>query len=236
MINIKGHYKIIQDKKIIYESDNLITFYGEIFILNRMINNTFEPIEYLVIGNAHNTPLKTDISLGNETSRRTCDKKADITNSLIRLTSSFNTDEIVGASEIGVATDKFLISHDTFEKINSEVINTLIGTVEIEYTFEFQTSTIRQDWTLANDCTCTYYVYEPSYVVGVFENKNIGYTQVNSKEEVEEKQATFYYDFNLHNLYIHPKQQKQNGVMIDIPPTELEILIQTRYNNESLQD
>ena len=230
-INIHGHYKFKNKNKIILEGDNLITFYGEIFLLNRCINDDFKPLQYLVLGNGKNIPLKTDRQLGNETCRHECYKQADINTNSIVLTNSFTGEEIRGITEIGVATDDFLISHDVFEKIDNSIISNLLGTIEVEYTFTFKTTTTRKDWTLADGYTKTYFVYEPSFVSGVFEDGKHGYISLNSKNDVEQNPASYYYNSFTNNLYIHPKR-RSDGVELD--PNLLNISIQTSYNNETL--
>lgn len=241
ILDIKGHYRFKQDNKIILEGNNLITFYGEIFLLNRCINNNFNPLEYIVLGNARNTPLKTDIKLGNETVRQSCSKEADINTNSIILRNSFTAEDMIGITEIGVATDKFLVSHDVFEKIDNTIITNLLGTVEVEYIFTFNTSTVKSNWTPSTQYKNVYYTYEPSYVNNVIQDNIHGYTRMDTVERLEEYGASYYYDTNTRNLYIHPKQiirTKNDGTdeLIETPIEQLSISVQTKYNQEYLED
>lgn len=223
--NITGKYLFKQDGKIIKEGYNLITFLGESFFINRCINDQLNPIQSIVLGNATSIPLRTDKQLGNETIRKVCMKTPDLENKCIKLQASFTASEIVGTTEIGVVTDKLLISHDVFEKIDESLLVNLIGTVEVEYTFQLSTSTIRKGWLKVNDTETqsfryTYRIYEPSYVTGVTENTSTGYRKVASKELVEQENCSYYYDVFTQNLYIHTLNNSD--------PNNEEILIETK--------
>ena len=221
MINIKGTYLFKQKDNIILRGENLITFLGECFFLNRCINDSYDPIQYIVIGNAESIPLRTDSKLGNETSRKTCVKEADLINKCVKLTASFSASDIVGTTEIGVANDKILISHDIFEKIDNKLLTNLLGTVEVEYTFQFSTSTIKTGWIpVGGNYPHVYYLYEPNQVIGVTENNTTGYRKLNSKEDVESHTASYYYDVTTQNIYIHTLD---NG-----NPNDEVILIETK--------
>lgn len=131
---ITGEYTITAGEKT-YTSKNIITLLGESFFLNRMLNNKLNPIEYIVFGNSRNTPERDDMGLGNETVRKKAVKKADIENHSIILTCSCTIEEIEGTSEIGVATDDILISHDIYE-LEEDFINPSVNSVEIKYTLK----------------------------------------------------------------------------------------------------
>ena len=75
------------------------------------------------------------MGLGNETVRKKAVKKADIENHSIILTCSCTIEEIEGTSEIGVATDDILISHDIYE-LEEDFINPSVNSVEIKYTLK----------------------------------------------------------------------------------------------------
>lgn len=224
-INIKGTYIFKQEGEIIFKGENIITFYGESFFLNRCINDSYNPIQYIAIGNANSVPLRTDTKLGNETSRKTCIKEADLQNKQVKLSCSFTASEIVGTTEIGVvclnSNDvSVLISHDTFEKINEGLLTNLTGSVEVEYSFQFSTSTIRTGWSLLEGKNYTYYLYEPSNVCGVIENGVNGYKQVSNKDLVESNNASYSYDSKTKNIYIHTVNNSN--------PNGEEILVQTK--------
>ena len=225
--NIHGTYKFKQEGKTIYTGHNLITFYGMVYFLNRMINDEMNPLKYIGLGNGEIPPSKNDIKLGNEIIRTECGKQADIEQDIVRLTASFNAKNVVGVTEIGVigvseengTTSDYLISHDTFEEITGNMLTNPVGTVEVEYTFHFSNSTIRQGWEVLTGKSI-YWIYEPSEVIGISEESTgNGYLKVDSKEAVIEKTATYYYDNLLKNLYVHIRNEDLN--MNDI-------LIQTR--------
>ena len=218
--NIKGEYKFKQGEHIIYEGENIITLLGVSFFLNRCINDNLNPIKSIVLGNGETTPLISDESLGNELVRRTCIREANLNGKNIKLTSSFNANEVIGVTEIGVATDNILVSHDVFEEITSTMLSNPIGTVEVEYTFQFSTGTIREGWnTLKQDgiVTNAFYLYEPSVVMGVEDKFNNGFRKVNTKNEVITTEGTYYYDGQLDNVYVHCYD--------NLTPNEAELLL-----------
>ena len=205
-IHIKGSYVFKQDGKMILRGDNLITFYGESFFLNRPINNNFNTMKYIVLGNGTNRPKKMDSKLGNETIRKECVRQADLDNKRILLTASFTSGEIIGTSEIGVANDAILISHDVYDKIHSNDIEGYIGDIEVEYSFQLSTSSIRDDWkelTSNYEGMNIYYTGEPNEVIGVLEeNTNSGYTKATSLSQLAGSIGAYYYDRSLGLLYI----------------------------------
>lgn len=225
MINIKGTYVFKQGNNIIFEGENLITFFGESFFLNRCINDAYNPIQYLALGNAESIPLRSDTKLGNETVRKTCTKDSDLYEKQVLLKASFTSTEVVGATEIGVYASNqqdniILISHDTFDKIKSELLINLTGTVEVEYTFQFTTSTVKTGWQELANYPNVYYAYEPSTIIGVAEDKN-GYVNVANKEKLLTQKAGYYYDNTTQNIYIRPTTDS-------IHPDNLTILLQTK--------
>ena len=220
-INVKGKYVFRQEDKVIYSGENIITFLGESFFINRCINDDLNPIKYIVLGNGETVPLKSDENLGNELYRRTCIREADLTNKCIRLTSSFNASEVIGITEIGVCNDTILISHDVFKEITSTMLVNPIGSVEIEYTFQFITSTIREGWSKVEGSVNTYRIYEPSNVIGVYEeDTNNGYKKVTSKEVVLSTEGSYYYDSILQNLYVNTYNNRN--------PSDINLIIQTK--------
>ena len=130
----------------------------------------------------------------------------------------------MGSTEIGVSClnsdgNSVLISHDTFEKVNNTLLTNLTGSIEVEYTFQFSTSTIRTGWTKLENKSYTYYLYEPSVVIGVTENETTGYQRVSSKDLVDNNNASYYYDSFQQNIYIHTKDNTN--------PNDEKILLQT---------
>lgn len=210
-LDIKGEYTIripitgmFLNTHLEIHNTNLITFYGESFFLNRMINDTFNPIEYICLGNATIKPTKKDLRLGNETIRKKCARNVDIDKrKQIILTCTFDVKEVYGTSEIGVANDTILISHDVYTPINDEFLTPNTGEIEIIYTFTIRTGSYKYGWTLSN-LTNVYYAAEPNKVVSVFEADGTGYRKVNSKANLNTITQTpaFYYDTINKNIYI----------------------------------
>ena len=219
-INIKGSYKFKQKDHIIYQGDNLITFYGVIYFLNRCVNDNFNAMSSIQIGNGLVAPSKYDISLGNFLTEEDAQTDVIVDKNIIKLTASFEAKDIIGVSEIGVSNGNMLISHDTFEEINSDMLVNPVGTVEVEYTYHFSTSTIRSDWIRYGKSI--YWIYEPNNVIGVYEeDTGTGYHKVNSQTEVlnETNTGSYYYDNITKNLYVHLRNDDMNAH---------DILIQTR--------
>lgn len=223
-INIKGSYIFRQNGKIIRKGNNLITFYGESFFLNRPINNNFNTMKYIVLGNGFNHPRKMDSKLGNETYRKECVKQADLDNKRILLKSNVLTSDVIGTCEIGVANDDILISHDVYEKIHASDLNASVGEIEIEYSFQLSTSSIRSDWkklTNTHADSNIYYVSEPNEIIGVLEeNTNCGYRKTNSLDELSGYLGAYYYDHSLGNLYIRTSRSTD--------PANDTIIVQTK--------
>ena len=211
MINITGEYKIKQDGKLIYSSTNLVTFYGLVYFLNRCISDEFTPMKYICLGNSEVVPSKSDTKLGNELIRRNCTCTANIDKGLLELHSSFNSNEIIGITEIGVHNGNFLISHDTFKEIETDMLVNPIGSVEVEYVFNFSTATVRNGWVklenyenISLSGKSIYWIYEPNNVLGVYEEDTYnGFYKVNSMETLISTQGSYFYDTNKENIYIH---------------------------------
>lgn len=205
-INIKGTYVFRQNGKVILSGENLITFYGESFFLNRPINNNFNTMKYIVMGNGVNRPRKMDNKLGNETIRKECTRQADLDNKRIILKANLSASEVIGTSEIGVANDSILISHDVYERIQASTLNSHVGEIEVEYSFQLSTSSIRSDWkqlTSSHENDNIYYVVEPTEIIGVLEdNTNCGYRKTNSLDELSSYLGAYYYNRSLGQLYI----------------------------------
>ena len=199
---------------------NLITFYGESFFLNRMINDTFNPIEYLCLGNATIKATKKDLTLGNETIRKKCARSVDLDKKQIILTTTFDLKEVYGTSEIGVANDTVLISHDTYSPLTDDFLSPNTGEIEIIYTFTIRTGSYKYGWTLTN-MSKVYYAAEPNNVVSVFEANGTGYRKVSRKNDLNNITETpaFYYDARNKNIYV--KTLDGNN------PDYMDIIIQT---------
>ena len=183
------------NEKISFTNHNLITMFGESFFLNRWINDVFNPIEYIAIGNGTNTPQKTDLSLGNETSRKRCVCEADLEYKRLILKCNFKASEILGTSEIGVFNNQIMISHDTYEQIDDNFLSGAVGEVNVEYIFQLSTGTIRRGWQESVEGSNIFYVPEKNNVVMVFENRTgSGYRRLTSLEDLYTIKGGYYYE------------------------------------------
>ena len=208
MMNIHGHYTIQCGNNII-RGNNIITTLGESFFLNRACNNEFEPIKYIVFGNSSIPANKQDVSLGNETVRKKCVSEVNLNNKQIVLYCSCTAAEILGVSEIGVANDSILISHDIFDVINDEFITDNIDSVEITYTFDLNIASQRTNWQYYTEADTVseqnniYYVVEEHKVTGVIEkDSNSGYRGVKSIESLKSVTGAYYYESISNTLFI----------------------------------
>ena len=203
-MKIKGSYIFKQEDKIILEGNNLITLLGESFFMNRAVNQHFEPIKYIMLGSSNARPKKSDVNLGNLTVKKQVASSVDLNNKRIILEATFEAGEVLGTCEIGVANDDVLISHDIYEKMTSSFLEDSIGEVDVTYTFEITTGSIRKDFNKVADKNYTYWIAEPSMVVGVTEkDTNSGLRVVSSIEDVESTVGSYYYSIQTKNLYIH---------------------------------
>jgi len=203
-MKIHGSYVFKQKDKILLTGNNIITLLGESFFMNRAVNQHFDPIQYIVLGSSNSRPKKSDVNLGNLTVKKQVESGVDLTNKKIILKATFEAGEVLGTCEIGVANDDILISHDIYEKMTSTFLEDSIGTVDVEYTFELTTGSIRKDFNKVVDKDYTYWIAEPSLVVGVTEkDTNCGLRSVSSIDEVESVIGSYYYSLSTKNLYIH---------------------------------
>ena len=201
---LRGSYVFKQNNKVILKGNNLITLLGESFFMNRAVNQHFEPIKYILLGSSNARSKKTDVSLGNLTVKKQVTSSVDLTNKKIILEATFEAGEVLGTCEIGVANDDILISHDIYEKMTSTFLEDSIGEVDVTYTFELTTGSIRKDFNKVADKDYTYWIAEPSMVVGVTEkDTNSGLRVVSSINDVESNVGSYYYSIQTKNLYIH---------------------------------
>lgn len=209
MITLKGSYVLKTKNQVIKSGSNLITFLGESFFLNRAVNNEFDPMKYIVFGNSSLNAKKSDISLGNETVRKRCVSEVDLDTKQIILKCSCTTSEILNTTEIGVANDLILISHDIYEAIDSSYLPENIDTIEVTYTFDLATSSTRGNWehytsiNTGNTDYNIYYTAEENEVVGVTEdNTKSGYRKVASLNSLKSVNGGYYYDNSMNYLFI----------------------------------
>ena len=204
MIELHGSYVFKQKDKVLFKGDNLITLLGESFFMNRAVNEHFGPIQYIMLGSSSTRPKKSDVTLGNLIVKKQVDSSVDLKNKRIILEATFEAGEVLGTCEIGVGNDDILISHDIYEKMTDTFLQDSIGNVDVTYTFELTTGSIRKDFNKVADKNYTYWIAEPSLVVGVSEkDTNCGLRCVTSIEDVDSVIGSYYYDIGTKNLYIH---------------------------------
>lgn len=199
---------------------NLITLKGKFFFLNRLINNEFEPIKYIVLGKGTARPLETDEELGVETCRKICNTKVKPKQNTLEINCDFTAGEVVDTCEIGVANDKMLISHDLYETLSFEVIGDTSSNIFLTYNFYISPGSIRNHWQKSTIYgNSIYYIYEPNNVVGVLEyNTGSGYVRKNNVNDLKTNKGAYYYDKKSKNLYIRTSN--------DSNPNDNEIIIQ----------
>ena len=214
MIQLKGSYIIKAGETILRKGNNIITLLGESFFLNRAINNEFTPIQYVVLGNSSTQAIKSDIALGNETCRKKCVCEVNLDTKQIVLTCSCTAKEILGTSEIGVANEEILISHDVYYAIDDEFITNDIDSVEITYTFDLNTASQRTNWKyytsgdVGNTKKNIYYTVEENPVISVSEevsgvSKLInGYKGLKNVDALKNTTGAYFYDNNTKTLFI----------------------------------
>ena len=183
--------------------NNLITFFGESFFMNRCINNDFDPINFIVLGDTSNAPLKEDMKLGNETSRHKCVCLADLNEKQLILTATVKSKEIIGTTEIGVHNGQVLISHDKYSKIDDAFMG-IAGEVKLEYVFQFSTGALKGGWKNSSN-NFVFYTYEPNNVIGVFDrNSDVWYVRCDSLNDLNAIRGAYHVDNTTKNLYIRP--------------------------------
>ena len=204
---------------------NLITLLGESFLMNRLINDRLQPIQYIALGKGTARPQKKDTRLGKQTIRKTCNTEVDLTNKQLILSCDFEAKEILDTTEIGVITnDDILITHDLYETITSTILGNSTSSIHLEYNIIFTTGGIRSQWKTSTTQNNILYTYEPNKVVNVIEyNTNSGYVKVNSLNDLKTTKGAYYYDIASKNLYI---RTTKNNTLNNI--SDMEIIVQTK--------
>lgn len=214
-MNIQGTYTInipittmFLNKTLTLHRHNIITEFGESFFLHRAIDNQFEPIQNILLGNGTTTPRRTNTKLTNQRYSKKPVCTIDNKNKQIKLTANFTITQLLETTEIGVSTynqskKEVLISHDVFQQLDTSVFTGISGDVTIEYIYQFTTTYQKNNWTLYDENNMIYYTGEENRVITVFEN-NIGYREVSEIGSIGNTPGVFYYD-NLNKiLYIRP--------------------------------
>ena len=227
MINVKGEYcfkihlqSMFLNEVIEIQNDNLITIRGEAFFMNRWLNEEFEPISYICLGKGTSNPRKSDEKLAMQTIQKACKTAVDLTNKEVICSADFSASEIRDTTEIGVKTGcGKLISHDSYEKIVSSILDNVTSTVHLDYYFKVGTGGVRGNWKLVDESNNIYRVYEPNTVTGVIENNTqSGYVRKTSVDALTP--GTYYYNKNNNLLYIRNSS--------DSDPNNDEIIVQTK--------
>ena len=209
-MNISGHYIIKSNEKIILQGTNIITRLGESFFMNRLVNSEFKTLQYIMLGTSKIQPQKTDLQLGNETVRKKAYYEIDLNKKQIKLSCSCSLSEVLNTTEIGTSDGNILISHDVYQRITRSMLGTVVDSVEIEYIFDFSTSSIKKNWLSYsiedNETVNIYYAPEENMVVRVTEEDystgQNGYHAVNSVNDLKTHPGAYYYDPFTKNLYI----------------------------------
>ena len=227
--DVTGAYKITMpittmflNSEIVIKGENIITFFGESFFMNRCINNLFSPIKYIALGSGGNIPRKEDMKLGNETTRSKCVCTVNLDEKQLILTANFKAKEILGTSEIGVLNDQVLISHDRYSKIDEDFLG-LAGECNVEYMFQFTTGALKGGWK-QHSIPYVFYTVELNHVVGVYErDSNHWYYQVDSVADLTGTLGAYYFDETTKNLYIRPRRNmsldnfvKNENIMVQV--------------------
>ena len=211
--------------KIEIRKHNLITLLGESFLMNRLIGDKLQPIQYIALGKGTARPQKKDTRLGKQTIKKTCNTTVDLENKELILSCDFEAAEIKDTTEIGIITnDNILVTHDLYESITSAILGNSTSSIHLDYVLFFSTGGIRSNWKTSTTADNILYTYEPNRVTSVLENNTgSGYTKVNALTDLLTKNGAYYYDISSKNLYI---RTTRNDTLNTI--SEMEIIVQTK--------
>ena len=211
--------------RIEIHKSNIITLLGESFLMNRLINDKLQPIQYIALGKGTARPQKKDTRLGKQSIKKTCNTTVDLDNKQLILSCDFEAKEIKDTTEIGVLTnDDILITHDLYETITSEILGDSTSSIHLEYNLIFTTGGVRSQWKTSNISNKVLYTYEPNKVINVIEyNTGSGYTRVDELEDLQTKSGAYYYDISSKNLYIRTTRDNTLNNISD-----MEIIVQTK--------
>ncbi|WP_407422043.1 hypothetical protein [Methanobrevibacter sp.] len=228
-MNVTGHYIFKSNEKIILQGTNIITRLGESFFMNRLVNSEFKALQYIMLGTSKIQPQKTDLQLGNETVRKKAYYEIDLKKKQIKLSCSCSLSEVLNTTEIGTSEGNILISHDTYQRITKSMLGNVVDSIEIEYIFNFSTSSIKKNWLYYNLADVEainniYYTPEENMVVRVTEENystaQTGYHAVNSVDDLKTSHGAYYYDPFSKNLFIR--------TLNDEDPNNSKIAVTTR--------
>jgi hypothetical protein len=206
-MNVKGEYEFtlnftnmfINVSLPLYQSTNLVVNTGIKYFLNRLINDDYGRINAVALGTGTDSPILTNTSLQNETSRNSPQK--NVIDNTIYLKTIFNSNNINGTTEIGVyADDTILISRDVY--INDLIIPSN-STIALTYTYNIGTGEEITDWAKYMEKDYVYTTVRVTNPRNILEDHVNGYVKRLNLEEVSTKAGSYYYDENLKTIYIH---------------------------------
>ncbi len=118
MVRVKGKIFIFNKtkNKVDYVKDNFVTSLGKSFIAERMIDNSYNYIDYLGIGNGVGVHSDTSTTLFNEVFRKKIETKSSPDNKVILTT------PIMGDEALGDWTEMGLFDSET-DGILTNVVN-----------------------------------------------------------------------------------------------------------------
>ena len=196
----------------------MITMKGESILLNNLYQENNNHIKYLALGDDDTTPQYTNQHLNNEINRTPAHMQYNVNKKALIITADFNTDVIERAKEIGVITNQGdLIAHDIFTTPESTGYD---SNITLEYRFTVDTFFKVRTWKQTK-YTNVYVTLLTDTVETVYERKTkTGYAPQTNTSLVKETPASFYYNQNTRQLYIHPS--------VNVEPENLNIYVLTR--------
>lgn len=212
-MNVKGNYTItlnfcnmFNNMQLEIKRENLITYAGESFFLNRWRDNKFQPINQIVLGNSEIKPLKNDTKLGNQILSVNPNIRIDLNNMQLILTANIEPSKILGICEIGVMNgDNKLISHDTFTQLTADVLGAS-SNVQLEYCFNLESGHTVLEWTPSRHNI--YYTQVSSEVKGVYDDKGNGYRKKEDLDSLDE--YCYYYSTTTQRVYVYRGAEQLN--------------------------
>lgn len=215
-MKIYGFYKI-QNKEtneIYAKSGNSITKQAINFILNCLIKNNTEFINSINFGTGKTVPTNNDIKLENNISSNIIES-SKIEDNIVTFTTTFTTEEVNNANEIGVFTNQgTMISRD----ILSNTLSVPAGSyITVTYSYVIGTGSHITNWNTEelSDGTIIYFTQLQNFeqIEQTYDGKINNITQVNSKELLI-TEGTCYVDNNNNLLYIHPFGDETSNIYI----------------------
>ena len=196
----------------------MITMKGESVLMTSLHKENKNLIKYIAIGTSSDTPQYTDTSLGAETYRTTANVGYNTNLKALVASADFNVETLEDAAEIGLITNNGdLITHDVFQGIPGGYEST----IHLDYQLQLEPFMQVRDWR-KTQYTSVYLSLVSNKVLMVYERAtNVGYRPVTKLDECINNTASFFYDANTTQLYIHPSTDY-------VEPVNLNIQVQTR--------